>query len=94
MHGKGLLTGLVVSLLLVTGVHAAEVTQVEKLCAGYAKKKAMLEKRQRRGMHGWERPKIKAQLDKIAEDSSKFCPKAPVAPGVASSPTAAVAGKP
>lgn len=70
------------SLLLGSAAHAAEVTQTEKLCAGYEKKQIMLEKRMRLGMRSWERPKLQAQLDKVRADRAKFCPK-PVSPAAA-----------
>lgn len=59
----------------VATVQAAELTAMEKLCAGYESKKAMLDKRVKRGVHPWEKEKIKAQYDQLAADSAKHCAK-------------------
>lgn len=56
-------------------VQAAELTAMEKLCAGYESKKAMLDKRVKRGVHPWEKEKIKAQYEQLAADSAKHCAK-------------------
>lgn len=70
------------ALLLAGPAMAAEMTPMEKLCAGYEKKKLMLEKRLKRGTREWERPRIQQQLDQIATDSAKHCGK-PVPPPAA-----------
>lgn len=76
------LTVLATALLLCgTAAHAAELTQTEKLCAGYEKKQRMLEKRMRLGMRSWEKPKLKADLEQIKADRAKFCPKQEPAAG-------------
>lgn len=58
---------------LAQSVMAAELTAMERLCASYEKKKIMLEKRVKRGVHPWEKEKIKEQFAKLAADSAKHC---------------------
>lgn len=58
-----------------SSAQAAELTAMEKLCAGYEGKKAMLDKRVKRGVHPWEKEKIKAQYEQLAADSAKHCAK-------------------
>lgn len=70
------------TLLLISSARAAEVTQTERLCAGYEKKQKMLEKRMRLGMRSWEKPKLQSQLDQVRADRAKFCPK-PATPAAA-----------
>ena len=69
------LAALILALAAAGMAQAAELTAGEKLCADYAHKKVMLEKRLRRGARPWEKARIQAELNKIAADTAKFCPK-------------------
>lgn len=62
-----------------------EQTPTEKLCADYARKQSVLEKRMRRGMHDWERPRLQKQLDKVRADAARMC-KPPANPAGAARP--------
>lgn len=69
-----LLSGLLASaLVLVMPLARAEQTPQEKLCADYERKQTMLERRLRLGTHGWERPRIQKQLDKVKADRAAQC---------------------
>lgn len=62
-------------LVLAPFAGAAELTAMERLCASYEKKKSMLQQRVKRGVHAWEKEKIKAQFATLEADSAKHCSK-------------------
>lgn len=64
--------------VLLPFVRAAELTAMERLCASYEKKKIMLQQRVKRGVHAWEKDKIKEQFATLEADSAKHCSKAAV----------------
>lgn len=61
--------------VLLPFAHAAELTAMERLCASYEKKKIMLQQRVKRGVHAWEKDKIKEQFATLEADSAKHCSK-------------------
>lgn len=61
--------------VLLPFVRAAELTAMERLCASYEKKKIMLQQRVKRGVHAWEKDKIKEQFATLEADSAKHCSK-------------------
>lgn len=62
-------------LVLAPFASAAELTAMERLCASYEKKKIMLQQRVKRGVHAWEKDKIKEQFATLEADSAKHCSK-------------------
>lgn len=85
MSNKTALVSVLLGLLVVGSAPAlaGEQTAVEKLCDGYARKQAMLERRMKIGTKAWERPRLQQQLDKVKADRASFCPAAASAPAPA-----------